>query len=161
MLPIGSKAQETCATLGADDDLRMEYIKILKRASTEITVANVKHLKKLATTIAQQLSDIETALDTTKETDNKTHQKWISVWQTTYTNMQHLQNDLTTKRKNKITKTKQTHNNNSIYSEHSLRNKQQPNQHPNNEHQPTQKPSTQAQTRTRPLPTHPTAQTQP
>ena len=43
---VGTRAFATCATMATDDELREEYVRILTKASMEITAAYILHLKK-------------------------------------------------------------------------------------------------------------------
>ena len=41
IFPIEVRAFATCATVAADDKLREEYVRLLRKASMEITAANI------------------------------------------------------------------------------------------------------------------------
>ena len=64
---LGIRAFATCATLGADDKLKAKYVEILTRTSTELTIANVQHLHKVATQTNSMLDKIEKEPDSVKD----------------------------------------------------------------------------------------------
>ncbi|KAL5481683.1 hypothetical protein EMCRGX_G021902 [Ephydatia muelleri] len=41
IFPVEARAFATCATVAADDKLREEYVRLLRKASMEITAANI------------------------------------------------------------------------------------------------------------------------
>ena len=54
-------------TIGADDDLKKEWNKILQQCSLQLQRANTTHLNKLINRVTKQPESIEKHLDTQKE----------------------------------------------------------------------------------------------
>ena len=99
VFPIGIRALATCATLGADDDLRSKYVKILTNASIELTIANVQHLHNLATQTSTTLTQIEKHLDAQR--DNAIASQWQTTQTSALKEMSKMHDDLKEKRKKK------------------------------------------------------------
>ena len=119
VFPLGIRAFATCATLGADDTLKTKYVEILTRTSTELTIANVQHLHKVATQTNSMLDKIEKELDSVK--NEVILSQWRNTQTTSLEHMTKLQDALQEKRKKKIQKTVQAHKANRIYTEECLR----------------------------------------
>ena len=75
VVPEGLTVLVPCVTIGADDDLKKEWDRILKHCALQLQHANTIHLQKLAYKIEEQLNSIEKHLD--KQKNNKT--EWTKV----------------------------------------------------------------------------------
>ena len=116
IFPLGVKANATCATLGADEELKSKYTQTLTKASMELTAANVQHLNRLTTQLDTALTDIEKQLDS--QTDTEISSLWKTSQTTTQQNLKTLHDDLKIQRINKMTKTLKAHKLGKVYTNH-------------------------------------------
>ena len=72
-VPKGLKIEVPCVTIGADEDLKKEWDKILKQCSLQLQQANARHLTKLNNKVIKQLESIEKYMETQEEQKQEWH----------------------------------------------------------------------------------------
>ena len=116
IFPVEVRAFATCATVAADDKLREEYVRLLTKASMEITAANMYHLQKKENEIEGRIMKILAA-----QKDKNTKNKTISTCWKTRREAEELHDELKEKRKKKLVVTIHKHRNGEVYLEACLR----------------------------------------
>ena len=96
-VPKGLKIEVPCATIGADEDLKKEWDKILKQCSLQLQQANARHLTKLNNKVIKQLESIEKYTETQEQ-----KQEWHKTQDRIENELKKLHWDLKTQREKKI-----------------------------------------------------------